>query len=130
MVVLTEFIKHSKDDNRVIETHDGKEKEHDCHQIVRCGVCRDFQLMWLSNRKGGAYGTRTIQSTIFFRKFLPNHLYSINLCQNILAPFAGGRLFTGCSPTCIPERGFGVRFFALLFCLAMECFPMRDRLIS
>lgn len=34
--------------------------------------------------KGGAYGTRTIQSTIFFRKFLPNHLYSINLCQNIL----------------------------------------------
>lgn len=24
---LTEFIKHSKDDNRVIETHDGKEKD-------------------------------------------------------------------------------------------------------
>ena len=55
-----------------------------------------------------------VQSTIFFRKFLPNHLYSINLCQNILAPFAGGRLFTGCSPTCIPERGFGV--VSLLYC--------------
>ena len=26
-IVLTEFIKHSKDDNRVIETHDGKEKD-------------------------------------------------------------------------------------------------------
>ena len=58
--------------------------------------------------KGAAYGPRTIQPTVFFRKFLPNHLHAINLCQNILAPFARGRLFAGCSPTCIPERGFGV----------------------
>ena len=35
-----------------------------------------------SKRKGAAYGPRTIQSTIFFRKFLPNHLHPINLCQN------------------------------------------------
>lgn len=26
-IVLTEFIKHSKDDNQVIETHDGQEKD-------------------------------------------------------------------------------------------------------
>ena len=28
----------------LIETHDGKRKRHDCHQIVRCGVCRDFSI--------------------------------------------------------------------------------------
>ena len=27
-------------------------------------------------------------------------------CQNILAPFARGRLFAGCSPTCIPVVSF------------------------
>ena len=64
--------------------------------------------------KGAAYGPRTIQSTIFFRKFIPNHLHPVNLCPDILAPSAGGRLFAGCSPTCIPERGFGV--VPLLYC--------------
>ena len=70
--------------------------------------------MWLSNRKGAIYGPRTIQPTVLFCKLLPNHLHPINLCQNVLAPFAGGRLFAGCSPTCIPERGFGV--ISLLYC--------------
>ena len=55
-------------------------------------------------RKGSNYGTRTIQSAVLFRKLLPNHLHPINLCQNILAPSAGGRFFAGCSSTCIPER--------------------------
>lgn len=63
-------------------------------------------------RKGATYGPRTIQSTIFFRKLLPNHLHPINLCTDIVAPSAGGRLF------------------ALSFCLARENFPMRSKLIS
>ena len=29
-----------------------------------------------------------------------------------------------------PRERIWCRFFALLFCLARECFPMRDRLIS
>ena len=58
--------------------------------------------------KGAAYGSRTIQSTIFFRKFLPNHLHPINLCPDIVAPSAGGRLFASCSSTYISKRGFGV----------------------
>ena len=58
--------------------------------------------------KGAAYGPRTIQSTIFFRKFLPNHLHPINLCPDIVAPSAGGRLFASCSSTYISKRGFGV----------------------
>ena len=53
--------------------------------------------------KGAAYGSRTIQSTIFFRKLLLNHLHPINLCTDIVAPSAGSRLFAGCSPTYIPE---------------------------
>ena len=52
--------------------------------------------------------SRTIQSTIFFRKFLPNHLHPINLCPDIVAPSAGGRLFASCSSTYISKRGFGV----------------------
>ena len=68
-----------------------------------------------SKRKGAAYGPRTIQSTIFFRKFLPNHLHPINLCPDILAPSAGGRLFAGCSSTYIPEIGSGV--FPVFRCL-------------
>ena len=51
--------------------------------------------------KYAGYGSRTIQPTIFFRKFIPNHLHPINLCQNVLAPFAGGWLFAGCSPAYI-----------------------------
>ena len=58
--------------------------------------------------KGAAYGSRTIQSTVLFRKLLPNYLHSINLCTDILASSAGGRLFAGCSPTYIPEIGSGI----------------------
>jgi len=58
--------------------------------------------------KGVAYGSRTIQSTVFFRKFLPNHLHPINLCQNIFATFAGGRLLAGHPSAYIQERGFGI----------------------
>lgn len=54
------------------------------------------------------YGPRAIQSTIFFRKLLPNYLHPINLCADIVAPSVGGWLLAGCLPTCIPERGFGV----------------------
>ena len=48
------------------------------------------------------YGPRAIQPTIFFRKLLPNYLHPIDLCPDIVAPSAGGRLLAGCSPTCIP----------------------------
>ena len=65
--------------------------------------------------KGVTYGPRTIQPTVFFRKFLPNHLHPINLRQNIAAPSAGGRLFAGCSSTYIPEIGSGV--FPVFRCL-------------
>ena len=58
--------------------------------------------------KGAAYGSRTIQSTVLFRKLLPNHLYPINICQNILAPSAGGWLFASNSSTHISERRFGI----------------------
>ena len=54
------------------------------------------------------YGPRAIQPTIFFRKLLPNYFHPINLCPDIVAPSAGGRLLAGCSSTCISERGFGV----------------------
>lgn len=64
--------------------------------------------------KGATYGQRIIQSTIFFRKFLPNHLHPINLCPDIVAPSAGGRLFAGCSPAYISERESGV--VPLLYC--------------
>ena len=64
--------------------------------------------------KGATYGPRIIQPTIFFRKFLPNHLHPINLCPDILAPSAGGWLFAGCSPTCIQEIESGV--VPLLYC--------------
>ena len=64
--------------------------------------------------KGATYGQRIIQSTIFFRKFLPNHLHPINLCQNVLAPSAGGRLFAGHSSAYVPEIGSGV--VPLLYC--------------
>ena len=60
------------------------------------------------NGKEAAHGPRTIQPTIFFRKFLPNHLHPINLCPDIVAPSAGGRLFAGCSPAYISERESGV----------------------
>ena len=58
--------------------------------------------------KGATYGQRIIQSTIFFRKFLPNHLHPINLCTDIVAPSAGGWLFAGYSSTHISKRGFGI----------------------
>ena len=58
--------------------------------------------------KGAAYGPRTIQSTIFFRKLLTNHLHPVNLCQNIAAPSAGGWLFASNSPTYFSKRGFGI----------------------
>ena len=59
--------------------------------------------------KGATYGPRTIQPAIFFRKFLPNHLHTVHVCPDILAPFAGGRLFAGCSPTYIyPNKPFVV----------------------
>lgn len=68
----------------------------------------------ISYWKGATYGPRTIQPTVFFRKLLSNHLHPINLCWNVSFASAGGRLFAGCSPTCIPERGFGV--VSLLYC--------------
>lgn len=48
--------------------------------------------------KGAAYESRSIQSTIFFRKLLPNHLHPINLCTDIVAPSAGGRLLQAVHP--------------------------------
>ena len=69
--------------------------------------------------KGAAYGSRTIQSTIFFLKFLPNHLHPINLCQNILAPSAGGRIVAGYPPAYIDKNEPDL--------ISLLCCPVRHR---
>lgn len=81
-------------------------------ELKRLGICIHFEkeafTTFDENMEMYFHGTRTIQPTIFFRKFLPNHLHPINLCPDIVAPSAGGRLVAGCLPTCISMRGFSI----------------------